>query len=557
MMPPGEAAQAFFDELDRLATVAPLRPVSAFDAPQEPGALYRFWRDDWGMTVDGAPHVEMANDFEAALGDCSFSGDMPIRLMRGYPRGTFKTTGFSEATPVYVLTRNPNAKILLDGFRHNVAKARLRAIRRKIENDPTLDAHYQTQAWRPAFRSDTWNDEEIIITPRTDLMSREASIATAGVDVSMNAQHFDLIIADDVVTDTNVRTVEGRERVYQHILDLLPILNPGGVLLIVFTTWHVDDAYARLIKLEAERERRGQGRIFDIRMRGAYDGPTGLFFPQRLTHAFLDEQRETMGERKFAAQYLLKPIADEDKTFSMDAAKLRAFTFYTTPERRFGGIVRLDTQRNVQLDVETTLAWDPAGRKPSRTTDSHGLTVVGTDSLDIWWILEAFSRKGLPSQILDLVCRLIVTYRPWTVSVEDVAAQGLWLDMLADECGRRGIATSFTEFSTGGVPKNERIVLLQPRWPSKMMMRADADGRPVHTALWAQMDAFSPGTALDHEDVLDSLVQHLRLTRKPEPRAIRSVENPPDPEYAAFRQRQVAAGVAGSMAGLFGPVWTP
>jgi len=547
---------ALFGSIAALKDSTGTTPLVEYEQPPfggySEGWLYRFWRDKWRMDVEQQPHVEMAGFVQESLGDCSFSGDTQTLVMLGVPRGTFKTTGVSEATPVAVLEKNPNAKILLDGFRHGVAKARLRAVRRKIENDEVL-AH---QDWKPEFRSDTWNDEEIIITPRTDNMSREASIATAGVDRSMNSQHFDVIIADDLVTDTNVQTAEGRERVHEHISDLLPILNPGGVLIIVFTTWHVDDAYMRRIRADEDRVRRGLPPKFKKLIRGCYDGPTGLYFPRRQSHEFLEETLETIGSRKFAAQYLLKPMADEDKTFLMDAMRLRRFDFYTDNARPLGGFIRLaDTK--AQLDVETSIAWDPAGRRQTRKSDSHGITVVGTDFSDVWWVLEALALKAPPTVVIDRMCRLILIYRPWVVSVEDAFGSGLWLDMLKDECVRRGLRVNFVEYSTGNVPKNERIVLLQPRWENgKTILRAGPDGLPVHPRFVTQFDRFSPGTTLDHEDELDSLVQHLRLTRVPEEQQVTYDYNPMDADYAAFQKRRDAESEgARSMAGRYGAVW--
>lgn len=542
--------------------------IIAAPQPLHEGRLYRFWRDAWGMDVQHQPHLEIAGIIDRALGDRRFRGEGQTKIAIGLPRGTYKTTGASEATPVEILSVNPDARILLDGFAHRASKARLRAIRRKIEGDAALNDYAGTRKWKPQYREDTWNDSEIIVTTRSDTRSREASIATAGVDRSMNSQHFDVIICDDVVTDTNVLTLERRDKVYNHILDCLPILDPGGVFIIIFTFWHVDDAYMRLKKEDDARVRRGEKPLFTWILHDCYDGPTGLYFPSFIgkdgktkghSHAFLEEQRESLGARKFAANYLLKPIADEDKAFNMDALRLRPFQFFTTYERELGGIVKL-LDSYEQVDVETTIAWDPMGRKVSRTSDTHGITVVGTDSADDWWLLEAVGIKAPPTVIIDRMCRYILTYRPWTVSIEDTFGSGLWLDMLAEECKRRGIKTTFTEYTTGNVPKNERIVLLQPRWDRRgIVVRTDGEGVPMHPNFIKQVDNFTPVNK-DSPDILDSLVQHMRLTRIPEHRVGPIDPNPVDPEYEAFRKRQeeqlVSSGGA-SAAGRFGPVWTP
>lgn len=545
--------------LDSIGKIIPAAHDAALEpsyALQEPGRLYRFWRDSWCMDVAPQPHIEMANFVDEALGDRQFKSGRQTLLMLGVPRGTYKTTGVSEATPVEILTRNSNAKILLDGFRHSISKARLRAIRRQIEGSDNLDILHNTRAWKPGFREDTWNDEEIFITTRTDNMSREASIATAGVDRSMNSQHFDVIIADDVVTDTNVQTAEGRERVYQHIQDLLPILNPGGVLILVFTTWHPDDAYGRIIRLDEDRVRRGLEPHWRKLIRGAYDGPQGLFAPTILSVDSLEDLRERMGTRKFAAQYLLKPVADEDRVFNMDNARKRKFSFFSVYGRPYGGLIRTDNGE--QVDVETTLAWDPAGRKQSKTSDSHGLTVVGTDSRDDWWCLEAMAVKAPPTVIIDRVCRLIQTYNPHAVSIEDTFGSGLWIDLLYEELSRRGMSVNVVEYTTGGVPKNERIVGLQPRWERRgFILRLNNENLPMHVVFERQLENFTVGRAMDHEDIIDSLVQHRGNTRRPSLYPVTLDSNPVDPEYEEFRKRKDAENEhSGSRSGRYGPVWT-
>lgn len=536
-------------------------PKSMWPPPPKPGRLYRFLRDAWSMDVEPQPHATMANFIERHLGDCSFDGDTQTLIMLGVPRDTYKTT-MAEGASVYILNENNNAKILFDGFRHSVAKARLRAVRRKIERDPVLDKMCGTMKWKPQFREDVWNDEEIIITPRTDTTSREASIATAGVDRSMNSQHFDVIFADDVVTDTNARTFEGRQRVYDHILDLLPILKPGGVLIIIFTTWHVDDAYMRFMRADEEKIRQGLEPMFAEKMiRGCYDGPSGLFFPTRHNHQYLANQRERMGSRKFSAQYLLKPMADEDKTFLMDATHAATFQFFSVRERETGGLVRMPS--GSQWDVETAISWDPAGRKPNRTSDSHGIIVNGTDIQDRWWTLEAASVKLPPMGVIGHLIRYITVYRPWAVSCEDAFGSGLWLDMLREECIARGVHPMpiFIEWSTGGIPKPERIMMLQPRWErGDWVMRQNPDGSWAHPDLYRQLDAFS-SAGIDHEDVLDSYVQHLTLRRKPSDAPLTMEEvNPLDPEFTERLKRERAdlptyGDPRRSRAGRFGHTW--
>lgn len=499
------------------------------------------------------PHQELCGIIEEAIGDCTFKYDTPRMVMIGVPRGTWKTSIALENTPPIILTRNPNARILIDTHRHDVSQKRLRAARWHFENNEEFKARFGDD-WTPEFRELPWSDNEIVVRRRS-MSLIEPSIDTGAIDRSKVGSHYDVIFCDDVVTDKNSVTAEQRQKVYDHILDLLSILEPGGVLILTFTFWNVDDAYMRFIRLDQEREKAGKKPFFQKIIHSAYNPDGSLYFPGRLTHEFLDEQREKLGSRKFAAQYLLQPVSEEDKTFNMDNSRVVHFDF---ERAQYGGKIIIPRWRE-KFPVETTMAWDPAGIKGKRKTDFHGLTVVGDDPMSRWWILEAIARKMPPKQLLNEIIKLILFYRPHTFSIEDVGQQTLWLEMLKDEIERRHLGVpmpAWVEQTTANYSKQTRIQMLEPKWE-----RGEIILLPTQTNLLRQFDEFDPMAEMDHEDELDSLVQHLAIAR---PASVdflsMSADNPVDPEWEKRRkQRQSSSPSAfdenGSVAGRLGTIW--
>lgn len=508
-------------------TVAPDRDDALLQARCEASYSYQAFQQIYRYDMFPQPHLEAAEFIDAAMGDYSFSSGGQQLYMIGWPRNTFKTTIFAQGLPSLALGRNPNARILLSSFRHDVSKRRLRVIKGDLEFNPRFHERFG-DGWKPEFREDVWNDDAIYVMRRTNKNLIDPSVACGGVDRSMTGAHYDLIIADDLVTDTNVRTSEMRDKVYDYILDLLPILDPNGVLILIFTRWHVDDAYGRLIRIDQDRVRRGAKKVFEKTIHKAHKPDGTLFFPARLTEAFLQEQKERIGSRKYAAQYDNEPVADEDRTFSMDAKRVRAFDF---AQRRTGGGYVIVPGRG-QMPVLTTLAWDPAGRKSSASSDSHGLTVVGTDITDLRWVCEARSYKGKPSEVINVVINLMLYYKVWAISIETDGGGGLWIDLLNAELDRRGLARIYIhEFSTGGAPKNERIATaVQPRWE-----RGGYILRPDQHVLLNQLEVFSVAHEQAHEDVLDSLSQHESFARTPEGWE-RETDNPKDSEYDRWQK---------------------
>ena len=494
----------------------------------EPGELYHFCRDIMGdKDLEPQPHAEICNVIQAALGDCQFSGDEQTLVMIGVPRGCFKTTICTKSMPVYVTTKNPNARGLITSFRHDVSKKRLAAVRWQFEHNEAFKNKFGDD-WKPEFREGLWNDDSIIVTRRTRTVI-DPTVGTAGTDRDMTGAHYDYIIADDLVTRKNVYTAEGRDKVYQYIQELLPILEPGGVLILVFTRWHPDDAYGRIIRIDEERVRQGQPPEWTKVIHGAYNTDGTLYFPARHTHDFLDRQRRRMGPKLFAAQYLNQPISDEDKTFKMDRGEIREFSFYQDNTTSNSGVVR-DTAGG-QFPVECFLLWDPAGRKFTRKSDYHAFCVVGCDPTERWWVLEAEQYKDTPTKVLDRVCTLLKHYNVRTASVEDINGMGMWYDLLQKEIVARGLRCGVKEYTTGGIPKGARIEMLEPLWERKHLV--------IHTKLIdlrRQMDGYSPAAPLDHEDILDALAQGTSVVRKAD--EVGRIEyNPKDPEWESRQKR--------------------
>ena len=123
-------------------------------------------------------------------------------------------------------------------------------------------------------------------------------------------------------------------------------------------------------------------------------------------------------------------------------------------------------------------------------------------------------------------------YRPHTVSCEDVGQSGVWLELLGLELDRRKIARpAFVYYQPENVPKAVRIALLQPRWEKDAILL-----KPSQSAIRTQFENFTLGGELEHEDELDSLVQHIDIAQ-PATDEFVEVVNPVDPQWLAREAR--------------------
>ena len=492
--------------------------VIAYTAPDKPHWLYDFAKDIMGFEeMEPQPHYDMCNLLEKAVGDCQFKGMDQKAYMLLWSRGTFKTTVSCEAVPIGILTKNPNARILITTHKDKTSGRRIEAIKRHLEHNESLHAKYGDD-WKPEFRETTWSTKAITVAKRTKVL-REPSVEVGSVGSDMTGSHYDLIIADDLIQLENTRNLEQRDKVYEYIMSLFALLDPGGVLILVGTRWHPDDAYGRIIAADLAREKRGAAPLFTKQIRSCYDGPGGLLFPTRLDHDFLREAKDR-NSRLFAANYLNQPIDEADKTFKMDCLQMQEFEFYSNSKS--GGIIRTP---NWQGPVNVTMRWDTAGTKATGKSDFHGLTVVGTDYQNHWWVLDSIGKKGTPSEIIAKVVAMLLHYKPSSLGIESPGAYHHWLDRLQPFVDQYRISTDIFEVKHGGLPKPERIQMLETLWANKMIHL-----KPDQTTLLGQIDSFSLASLPAHDDELDSLAMHLGGTEAAQDGQVTEVPNPQDPE---------------------------
>lgn len=491
----------FFDAVDARESGPLLVPTQVIgsDIP-EPRWLYKLATEVLGHNeMRPQPHYEICNALEEAVGDCTFKRESQYRLMIGVPRGAFKTTIATHALTVGILAKNPNARILIDSHRLDVSMERLEAIKYTFEEDTKFHAMFG-EGWKSPDRSRIWTAKKITVDRRT-VNLKEASVDTGGVDSAKTGSHYDCILVDDIVHESNIGTPAMREKVYKHYGRLMPLLEPGGTLIILFTRWHTDDAYGKIIREDERLIKAGEEPLFKKIIRSCWDGPNGLYFPSRQTAKVLKDLQSTMTPYEFSCQYENSPIAATEKTFKMQY--LQEKEFYWRSDNR-GNHVELDDKI---IPVNTTMTWDTAGSKATSGSDYHGLTIVGTDAQDSWWVPIAEGVKGSPMEIVDRVVMLCREYQPDELYIEAIGTYEHWVGYVQPEFDRLRISTRIRESKPGSQSKLARISMLEPKWTARKITLQKGLNELVR-----QLDAISPQSLPDHDDVADALSMHLGHT---------------------------------------------
>lgn len=172
----------------------------------------------------------------------ALESELPNKLVV-MPRGTFKSTVSVVGYSIWSLLRNPNERILIDSEVYANSKNFLREIKGHLESPKLISLFGE-------FKSPTnWNEGEITIKQRSKVY-KEASITCGGIGTVKVGQHYSIIIEDDLNSQNNSQTQEGRAKVIRHHQMNTAILDPNGTLVVVGTRYAQDDVIGFILENE-------------------------------------------------------------------------------------------------------------------------------------------------------------------------------------------------------------------------------------------------------------------------------------------------------------------
>lgn len=148
----------------------------------------------------------------------------------------------------------------------------------------------------------------------------------------------------------------------------------------------------------------------------AYNEDGSLFFPERLTHEFLENAKKTMGSFMFANQYLNEVFPDEDRKF-----KPEWFKYYD----------KLPTRYNTFAFIDPAISTEDGA-------DYTAINIVRVDENGYWYLLVSKRERITPTQIIEKCFEMQEIFNCQIIGIEEVAYQKALLYMLDEEMRRRG-----------------------------------------------------------------------------------------------------------------------
>ena len=170
------------------------------------------------------------------------AGDRKLILL---PRGHQKSTVITVAWIIQQLLKDPNLRVMIVSATWKLSKDLLHQIKSVLTNTALKDlfGDFNTGQTR-------WTTEFIDVAQRTK-HTKDPSISTAGIDSGKTGSHCDLIVFDDVCSPENSTTPEQIFKTIESFRDCLPLLDPGGKILVIGTRYAMSDLYGMLIENES------------------------------------------------------------------------------------------------------------------------------------------------------------------------------------------------------------------------------------------------------------------------------------------------------------------
>ena len=438
------------------------------------------------------------------------------------PRGHQKTSLVTLAWSIQQILKDPNTTNIIVSATWNLSRAVLRDISNYLTTGSELPKYFGQFKTREVF----WTREGLNIAQKKDM--KNPSFLTAGVDTGKTGSHCRNLIFDDIVSPENITTKEQIQKVIEAYRDCLPLLDPGGKIIMIGTRYAIGDVYGHIMDNEMrslnghvffdDEDRKNWRKYlwpvqepnkfaperplgrFDVFLRQAIEHDA-VIFPEAFvkTDKELDEVlkkdpdaaiesletvRRVNAPWKWSGQYMNDPV-------DQDAVEFKTSWFSPITE----------TQKGQFTKAKTILSLDPAFRLKQHN-DYNGLVLTKVLPNNEVCVLYAEQLKLNPDKLVFEIFRLYERYRFDLLVLETAQAQILMVNLLREEMKRRNLYFVIDEINPGNTDsKAARIRGLIPHYANLRIFHA-----PGLSDLENQLTEFPRN---NHDDIIDALAYQI------------------------------------------------
>lgn len=438
-----------------------------------------------------------------------------------FPRDHMKSALVAFRVAWY-LTKDPTLRVLYISSTANLAQKQLGFIKQVFESD--IHRRYWPDHIIPdEGKREKWTASEISLDHplRKKEQIRDPSIFTGGLTTNLVGMHCDIAVLDDVVTNDNAYTAEGREKAQNQYSLLSSIEGADSVEWVVGTRYHPNDLYNDLINMkrdifDEEGYINGQEPIYEIFERVVEDigDGTGAFLwprQKRRDGKWFGFDRDILARKRgqylnrmqFRAQYYNDP-SDPDNV-PVDSTR---FQYYDPKHlsRRSGKWYYKENRLNVYASVDFAYSL-------RQGADFTAIVVVGVDYENNVYILDVdrFQSERV-SEYFEHILHLVHKWDFRKLRAEVTAAQKVIVNELKNNYIKpHGLALSIDEHKPNRHQgsKEERIqAIVEPRYDNMQIWHYRGG---MCYLLEEELQSRNPA----HDDIKDALASVLEIAVKP------------------------------------------
>lgn len=334
---------------------------------------------------------------------------------------------------------NRNVRILFISASANQAEKRVRLIKQSLLSPKIIEDFGD-------FKGDDtkWSSTQIYV--KRDEKSVDPTLEAVGSGGKITGAHVDIVVLDDVEDDITVSSPSTRAKTRDWLRGTItPILNNGGLMLVIGTRKHYDDLYAHMLndatfevindpailewprnfEYKTQQDKRGREKIVGIDV----EGESKVLWPEQRPLEMLLMERRSIGNLLFEREFQNKVISGDEAIIKEEWLEIAKDTSYSLGELPVG----------LDLDDCTVIqAWDLAlevDKKRAAKNDSDWTVgwTIARDDKGCHWVLDLVRKRGISSgEVIGSIIRMYEKWSEWvnTVVVEKNSFGALYVDAL-------------------------------------------------------------------------------------------------------------------------------
>jgi phage terminase large subunit-like protein len=398
-----------------------------------------------------------------------------------WAREHYKSTIITFGKTIQDILANPEITIGLFSHTKDNSQKFTKQIREELERNKNLKYLFPEVLWDNESQSPSWSDAELIVKRRGN--PKEPTLKACGLLRGMpTGDHFDLLVYDDLVTETNVTSPEIIASTTDKLALSYDLGKETGKRRMVGTIYALGDTYSTV------RERNTfKARVYPCTSDGSEDFTKAVLKDP----VYLAKKRADQGVYVFGCQSLLNPVAD--KVMGFQEGWLQFWEAEHFANMRF------------------LILCDPAGSLGKAKTDNDytSFFVIGISGDRNYYVSYLLRDRMNLTGRWQMLLRLKRTFQPFFVGYEKI---GLQSDIEHFEEEQKKINDRFQITPLGGIKsKVGRIQRLVPVFEQGRIylperhVEITSDRQAVDMVKEFINKEYVPFPIIKHDDMLDCL----------------------------------------------------